>query len=192
VAIVTNKQLPDVVTGDFDSLRDDVREFYRASGVKVIHDPDQYATDFMKSVKAVDGEFGNGYRFIAMPSVGSRVDHNFHAIHMLFALRQKNQLLFLVSNESITFLLDEGDNEIITPQSLLGKTCGIIPIVGPTIITTHGLEWDVTDWPTSFGTQVSTSNHLVDDIVRVKCSKPSLFTVEIRRKANGTLPQAPH
>lgn len=180
------KYIPNVVTGDFDSLRTEVKEYYAAAGSKIIFDPDQYATDFMKSVKAIN-EIGDGFTFIAMPSVGGRVDHNFHAIHMLFQLHSQGKQLFLVSDESITFLLDEGDNQIATPQRMLGKTCGIIPIVGPGEITTTGLEWDVTNWHTSFGTQMSTSNHLVSDDVTVHCSTAMLFTVEIRRNANGDL-----
>lgn len=39
--------------GDLDSLRPEVREWYASHGVQVIEDGDQYSTDLMKCVRAV-------------------------------------------------------------------------------------------------------------------------------------------
>ena len=41
-----------------------------------------------------------------------------------------------------------------------GPTCGLVPLGAPAVLTTRGLHWDVTDWPSAFGGRVSTSNRV--------------------------------
>ncbi|KAJ6258253.1 hypothetical protein Dda_7172 [Drechslerella dactyloides] len=89
--------------------------------------------------------------------------------------------LTLMTADSVTFLLEKGRNVIETPTRLFGKTCGLIPVAGPSVITTQGLEWDLTDAETRFGGMVSTSNHLAREQVEVVTTAPLLFTMEIRR-----------
>ncbi|KKZ61322.1 hypothetical protein EMCG_04039 [[Emmonsia] crescens] len=115
---------------------------------------------------------------------------------------EHNQL-YLISEESISFILRHGHNIIHTPGgSLMGispppaqttqptplsENIGIIPIAGPAVITTHGLEWDVQDWKTHFGGQVSTSNHVRSEVVEVDVDAdvPVLFTVELAGWVKG-------
>ena len=82
------------------------------------------------------------------------------------------------------FLLEKGQNKIHAPvgSAQFTENVGIIPIGRPSIITTHGLEWDVTDWSTEFGTQMSTSNHIKAEIVEVDTSERVLFTLEIAKR----------
>ena len=62
----------------------------------------------------------------------------------------------------------------------------MLPILGPATLSTSGLEWDVQDWKTQFGHQISTSNHVRADaetvVVDVEGEDPGargvLFTVE--------------
>lgn len=98
--------------------------------------------------------------------------------------------LYLISEESITFILAAGENTIRTPGVnrpgcdgdggyLLEENVGIIPFLGPSSITTNGFQWDVTDWPTEIGGQLSTSNHIRADVVSVEAKGPILFTLEL-------------
>lgn len=107
--------------------------------------------------------------------------------------------LYLVSEESLTFILQPGRNVIHTPgvcrpqpqhdqsassdrnagEDLLEENVGIIPFSGPARISTKGFEWDVEDWHTEIGGQISTSNHVRDDVVEVQTDVPVLFTVEL-------------
>jgi len=61
----------------------------------------------------------------------------------------------------------------------LGKHIGIIPLKESSVLTTDGLEWDVADWPTESGGQVSTSNHVREDWVTIETSKDVLFTIDL-------------
>ena len=54
---------PDLIKGDLDSLRPDVRAFYETLGVPVIRDRDQNSTDLGKCISTLpDFERRNGMR----------------------------------------------------------------------------------------------------------------------------------
>lgn len=77
---------------------------------------------------------------------------------------------WLFSERSISFILPPGWSSITTKLSegILSRNIGILPIFLPSKISTKGLEWDVEDWETAMGGQVSTSNHVVADEVAIK------------------------
>ena len=65
--------------------------------------------------------------------------------------------------------------------AVLGKHVGIIPLAGPSELTTRGLEWDVAGWRTEFGGRMSTSNHTTPghDVVEVQTTTDVLFTIDL-------------
>lgn len=199
-----------MVAGDFDSIRPGVREFYNSQRTVVEHDNDQVSTDFMKCVKFAKQHLAPEFDLIVFGGVGGRVDQSFYSFHHLFLsafparpateefkitgplgagsddsrdTTRVDTQVYLVSSESVTFLIPEGGAaRVRTPLAYLGPTCGLIPLAGPTHITTHGLEWDVSDWPTSFGSRLSTSNHLLHDFTEIETvGQPILFTIELRK-----------
>lgn len=203
---IDSPQHPDAICGDMDSLLPEVEKYYRSLGTEVHKDPDQYSTDLAKSLKYIhdsslqishrwqgrvqaEHQLGNLSLDIAIVgSLGGRADQAFSQIHQLYTDSENHSTiwndLYLVSSESILFLLRQGLNVIRCPVGprLLTKYVGIIPVGKPAVITTRGLEWDVTDWPTGFGTQVSTSNHIVNEVVEVETTEKVLFTVGISQE----------
>ncbi|CAG8116373.1 unnamed protein product [Penicillium olsonii] len=170
---------------------------------------------------------------VILGGLGGRVDQAFSQVHHLYMMTQsqreirKSQTsspsidnrpaaggrLYLVSEESITFILHEGKNTIYTPATnradvakqsasesngspsakkrkldgpepeyMFEENIGIIPITAPAVITTHGFEWDVQDWHTEIGGQLSTSNHIRADKVEVETSTSVLFTLELAER----------
>ena len=164
---------------------------------------------------------------VILGGLGGRVDQAFSQIHHLYMMTQTQRELrksrekgndaeskkvepgaggnlYLVSEESVTFVLQEGRNIIYTPATnrpdapgsprqdstaadiepplKRKRDIGIIPLSAPASITTHGFEWDVEDWHTEIGGQVSTSNHIRADKVEVSTSAPVLFTVELAQR----------
>ena len=77
--------------------------------------------------------------------------------------------------------------ERTTSRPLFSRNVGILPIFGPTKISTRGLEWDVEDWETWMGGPVSTSNHVVseDGIIGIRTEGKVLFTVEMGEELLG-------
>lgn len=131
---------------------------------------------------------------VVLGGLGGRADQAFSQIHHLYLASEDISLdlgdIYLVTPKSIIFVLHKGMNTIRTPVSpgFLTENVGIIPTGRPSVISTKGLEWDVEDWATEFGTQISTSNHIKANIVRVKTSERVLFTVEL---ADLQKPQKP-
>ena len=46
--------LPDVISGDFDSIQTDLLKIYAAKGVTIVPTPDQDETDFTKALRVLD------------------------------------------------------------------------------------------------------------------------------------------
>ncbi|MCJ1278287.1 hypothetical protein MMC21_006102 [Puttea exsequens] len=190
------------ICGDFDSVRPEVLRYYRQKGVTLIHNSDQYSTDMMKSMKwilkthnLIDNSqsaskkipnFTEPQLDIAVfGSLGGRADQAFSQIHHLYVMTDELSEhstgdLYLITAESVMFVLAKGLNRIRTPvgPGFFTENIGIIPIGRPAVVTTRGLEWDVQDWHTEFGTQISTSNHIKKDFVDVQTTERVLFTIE--------------
>ncbi|KAK4870123.1 hypothetical protein LT330_005177 [Penicillium expansum] len=185
---------------------------------------------------------------VILGGLGGRVDQAFSQVHHLYMMTQTQRSirenetntstsdakpaaggnLYLVSEESITFIIQTGKNTIHTPATkradiatastsdvsnsprkrkreqeqdqdqdqdqeqeqepepepeyFFEENIGIIPLSAPAKITTHGFEWDVENWHTEIGGQISTSNHIRADKVEVETSVPVLFTVELAER----------
>ncbi|KAL8867717.1 MAG: hypothetical protein Q9174_005477 [Haloplaca sp. 1 TL-2023] len=170
--------------------------YYAARGTALIKDPDQYSTDVTKCLKAIQLWASktnvSPLHVVVLGGMGGRFDQGFSQIQHLYTATQDESLLngriYLVNPESICFLLSKGRNKIWAPclPGGFGPNVGIIPVGHPATISTQGLEWDVTDWHTEFGGQLSTSNHIKQDIVEVDTSEMVLFTMETDRVTKVT------
>ena len=137
------------------------------------------------------GEFDaseHGLDIVVLGGLDGRADQAFSQIHHLYAANELESAYigktYLITANSIMFLLEKGCNVIKTPvgPGLLAESVGIIPIGRPSAITTRGLEWDVTEWPTEFGEQISTSNHIKREAVHITTSNRVLFTVALANR----------
>ncbi|KAJ9603130.1 thiamine pyrophosphokinase [Cladophialophora chaetospira] len=201
-------RLPDAIVGDLDSLASEVEEYYRSRGVKVIKDPDQYSTDFTKCLKYIRTwaqtrqSHDDTMDVIVLGGLGGRVDQGFSQIHHLFMAENESSLLkgriYLMSEQSLSFVLSSSSssspttpggndgintNIIYLQPGYFAENVGILPILGRTLLTSRGLEWDVEKWPTEFGGQVSTSNHIRADKIEIEFEGPRpLFTLELEKR----------
>lgn len=198
----------DAIVGDLDSLTAQARQHFttRARPAEIIHDPDQYSTDFTKTVKWIrassipspEGKDASVPDIVAMGGLGGRVDQGLSQLHHLYLFQTSPDYtegrLFLVSGESVTFLLKGGRRHRIhvrerdgngprTKEDVFDKYAGIVPVKEPSVITLRGFEWDVTGWETEFGGQMSTSNHVLpgSEVVEVETTRDVLFTIALRR-----------
>ena len=196
-----------VIIGDLDSLNEDSRAHFSPT-TQIIHDEDQESTDFGKAIAwcrrataAAPAE--QPVDILALGGVGGRVDQGLSQLHHLFLFQPGSGYdegrIYLLSEECVTILLKPGRHILRVreksegeggggggggggQEEVFGKHVGILPIKEPSVITTRGLEWDVEDWPTSFGGRVSTSNHVRPevDIVEVETLKEVLFTIALK------------
>ena len=188
-------QFPNAICGDLDSLQPETAKYYRSQNVEIIKDADQYSTDLSKCLKYIREQIdkaenesnppSTGVDVAIFGSLGGRADQAFSQLHHLYTSSQDLPSLirdlYLITAQSIMFLLEKGKNKIHTPvgSNHFTENVGIIPIGRPSVVTTHGLEWDVTDWSTEFGGSMSTSNHIRAEMVEVETSERVVFTLEI-------------
>jgi len=183
---LTDYFLPDLIKGDLDSLRPDVREYYASKGVPVVEDEDQDSTDLMKCVAAItekeEKEKQGQYEIIILGGLAGRLDQTIHTLSYLHKLRKVRDRVYAVTDDNVGWVLDSGEHHIEIDHTILGTTCGLLPVgIDCTILSTSGLRWNLTNHPSSFDGLVSTSNHLVlGKNVWVKTSKPIWWTVELR------------
>ncbi|KAL3469966.1 thiamine pyrophosphokinase [Aspergillus californicus] len=153
-----------------------------------------------------------GLSILILGGLGGRVDQAFSQIHHLYMINQSQDEtsgntgsktrkgnLYLISEESITIILKPGKNRIHVPgtnlshgqlpfqpnslnEPLLEENVGIIPLSGPARISTKGFQWDVENWETAIGGQISTSNHIRAETVEVETGGAVLFTLELARR----------
>ena len=174
-----------------------MRDFYSSKGVTISHQGSQDKTDFGKAIDIVKSRQATGsssdvspslpsfvkHNVLVLGGLGGRVDQGLSLLHALFFYVSDlpGLRLWLLSEASVTFIILSGRNIIEVPRSagVFTPNIGIIPLLRPSVITTSGLEWDVQDWSTRIGGQVSTSNHVLADETMVETTEKVLFTVEL-------------
>lgn len=200
------------IIGDLDSLTTEARTYFTTHSTSskktaIIHEPSQYSTDFGKCVDYLrDPTRSNSNPsapppdIVAVGGLGGRVDQGLSQLHHLYLFQSSPTYaegrMYLFSGESLTFLLKSGTHKIRVrdpgqgqasesekkEKDVFAKWVGILPVKEPSRIWTKGLEWNVEDWPTEFGGQVSTSNHVLPEteVVEVKTTRDVLFTIALR------------
>lgn len=162
---------PDIVSGDFDSIREDVMLCVEKLGCRIVKTPDQNETDFTKAVKLVDNNEIDTILVIAESS--GRMDQIMASIQTLFKmhLSKPDLKIVLMSSKSLSWLLPEGKHMIQIPQSILdAKTwCSLIPVGAAVNVTTQGLQWDLNNTRCAFGDGiVSTSNTYSGKLTKIE------------------------
>ncbi|KAI8379776.1 thiamine pyrophosphokinase, partial [Radiomyces spectabilis] len=169
--------------GDLDSIRPDVKDFYASKNVKITRVSDQDSTDFMKCVDLLrekEAQDHKTYDIVAMPALGGRFDQTMASINLLYFLKnEKDRRTILVSDESLTVLLDKGKHHIHCQPEYEGPTCGVMPIGAPAILTTKGLRWNLENYECFFGGMVSTSNVIDSKLIEIDTNSPVVWTIEI-------------
>jgi thiamine pyrophosphokinase len=173
-----------MIHGDLDSLRDEVRDYYEARGVPVSRDRDQYSTDFGKCMQKISSRLTSltVRDVIVLGTLGGRVDQGLGLLNEMHReeTRHAHLRLWLFSESSLSFVLRSRETLLrgLQESGVFTENVGFLPIYGPAVISTEGLEWDVKQWNTQMGGQLSTSNHVKANDVRVETDAPILFTIE--------------
>lgn len=184
--------MPHIISGDFDSVKSDVLDYYKSHNVDVVHTPDQDETDFTKGLRIISERVAQSPSPIETLVVFGfncgRFDQIMACIHTLFLAKDflPSIPLFLVHGNSLAFLLQPGKNEILLNKKMEGQPCGLIPIgCSAESVSTTGLKWNLTEGRLAFGDLVSTSNTYdfsVSTSVTVQTDVPLLWTMEIMER----------
>lgn len=176
-----------------DSLSSQARAWAIDHKTTIEVNHDQESTDFEKCIDYITANYLPTWSpqsaspdILVLGGLGGRVDQSLSVLHHLYKGPRlyPSGRIYLLTTSAITFLLPKGSHHIVVRDEIdtkkrLGKHIGILPLAGPVTITTQGLEWDVQEWETVIGGQLSTSNHVKEDVCMVKTSGDVLFTIDL-------------
>jgi thiamine pyrophosphokinase len=141
---------PDVVLGDFDSgpiTNED-------KTIKVVHTPDQDATDLEKGLKYLENLSVDTVTIAN--ATGWRLDHTLYNLRLLKRFNEKfKSLILYTALEKVVYVADKSitlQAQNSQPVALLGFT--------EAIVNSSGLEYEMKNLSLRFGIQESTSNRL--------------------------------
>jgi len=183
---------PDILVGDFDSIKKDVMEYYQTREVQIVHNASQDDTDLEKCLKHLQTKFldeglydqTKQYKIVIAGGLGGRLDHTLNNIHILhkFADRNakyRNVSIHLMDDNSIGTCIMPGVTKYIKAQEFeLNKGCGIFPMLGEEAnVQTKGLKWNITkESKMSFKEFVSSSNEMLEEVIEFETDKIIFWT----------------
>lgn len=159
--------MPDVITGDFDSLSDTDRDW--AGPARLVHNPDQDSTDFDKSLAAIRAPLT-----LAVGFTGARLDHQL-AVMTGLTLHPDRRCV-LVGEDDVTCLCPPEITLDLPP----GTRVSLFPM-GCVHGTSSGLEWPIDNLEFRPDARIGTSNRVSTGPVRITVDAPAMLLILPRR-----------
>lgn len=187
----SNLMHPNLILGDLDSLRDDVKSYYQQKQVPLLDlSHDQDSTDLDKCLAYLqanvigppspqDLEIEDQPLILVLGAFGGRIDHTISNLNALYQFRHLNIVLW---GEGNLVRLIRGPGEILIEPELDIEArggCGLVCLGEPCLASSRGLKWDLKDTRLSIGGLLSTCNKILGKEVWVKTDKDLLWMTTV-------------
>ncbi|XP_071492977.1 thiamine pyrophosphokinase 1-like [Diadema antillarum] len=184
----SQRYIPDLLTGDFDSIRPEVKLALEREGSTVIPTPDQDYTDFTKCLKIVlqrlQVEAPDVDSIVVFGAFGGRLDQTLANINTVLTATSYTKLpIYLIGDASLACVLSPGAHRIEVDTGLEAKWCGLVPVKCQCDrVKTTGLKWNIENQSMQYGGLISTSNTYAPQAgaVTVATDQPLLWTMGIK------------
>ncbi|SDW52657.1 thiamine pyrophosphokinase [Lutibacter oricola] len=157
-----NNMLPDLVTGDFDSIHKIPKT------VEVINTPDQNYTDFDKALMILKER---GFFNIEVYG-GSGKEHDHFLGNISTALQWKSTLNISFFDDFGTYFFIENNIQL---NNLKGRNVSLIPFPFAEGINTNGLYYPLKNDSLVFGERIGTRNKASENTVEISYKKGNLL-----------------
>ncbi|CRG99454.1 thiamine pyrophosphokinase, putative [Plasmodium relictum] len=173
------KILPDLVCGDFDSIKSEVYNYYRSKSVLFEKCKDQVSTDLDKCIDKIKRYIKENDKIIVLGATGNRFDHTCANISSLYKNNSLNNV-YLIGENNFLFLLREGNHNININLNIFEKICGILPIGKKCQVKTEGLKYELDYKYLSFDTLISSSNEVVQNEIKIFNDSPVIWYSQLK------------
>ncbi|MDR0428679.1 MAG: thiamine diphosphokinase [Puniceicoccales bacterium] len=153
--LAANFLRPDILLGDFDSIDKSLIFHWKSLGVHCLHMGSQELTDMEKSLRFA---ICHGARNIYIINAsGGRMDHSLGNVFFLKKYASRKVRIILHSGgQCLEYLW----NQTRTLHSHSGAHCGFFGMTNARI-TSHGLRYEMDNFPLKMGGQASIANQFV-------------------------------
>ena len=164
--------IPQIITGDGDSLRDDERAALVRAGAKLVPTPDQDYTDLDKALSWVREQ--GATQITVFGATGGRLDHSYSVFSAL--IKHGRSLPLQLVDETAMYELVVGEWQR-SGRDLVGRLLSLLAFGRVEGITTKGLRWPLAnDWLAP-GLRDGTLNKVTDESIEISVGSGDLITM---------------
>lgn len=164
--------VPNLISGDFDSVSLDLLSFYKAKGSEVVETEDQNYTDFTKCLKILANKYATNSdlhsidTIVCMVGQSDRLDHVMSNINTLITSRSSfpsHMNIILLTEDCCTCVLSQGKTVLDLKMHCHFQhptSCSFFPIKNPALVSTVGLKSNLQNQVLEFGSFFNAENEL--------------------------------
>ena len=159
-----NKNVPDWIIGDLDSVKN--LKVWKQKGSNIKKIAEQETTDFEKCLYSFNAPFFLGNAFL-----GERIDHSMAAISSL--VKMKDKKVFLLGKRDFLFHI----NKKIELNLEIGTRISLFPLKDVVGISSEGLRYRIKGVSFSPGFKIGTSNEVLHSKVKIELSGTGMIII---------------
>ena len=168
---------PDMIVGDFDTVKPEILEYYRQREHIVwdTHEPEKDETD--TELALLRAQASGCEEIVILGATGGRMDHMIGNIHLLFPCLQKGIEAYILDSKNRIYLID-GERKFYK-ENLWGKYISFLPLTEKVKgITLTGFKYPLFEKDIEIGSSLCISNELAEEVGTVTFADGVLIVVE--------------
>lgn len=168
---------PDMIVGDFDTVKPEILEYYRKQEHIVwdTHQPEKDETD--TELALMKAQATGCTQVVVLGATGGRMDHMLGNLHLLFPCLQKGIDAYMLDAQNRIYLID--GERTFCRNELWGKYISFLPLTQEVKgITLTGFKYPLTDKDIEIGTSLCISNELAGEEGAITFRDGVLIVVE--------------
>ncbi|CEH35435.1 thiamine diphosphokinase [Romboutsia lituseburensis] len=166
---------PNFIIGDLDSVKEEVRIYYKNSDVKFEKFPaKKNETDTELCIYLAQKLNATNIDFLG--ALGGRIDHMIANINLLYYVKMQGIIPRIISDNEEIYIVDNEEIEIYGKK---GDVISVIPINGDAkYVTLSNLEYPLENYNMKFYLPLGISNVMIENKCKIKVDEGSLLVIK--------------